>query len=53
MCKECRERREKLIDAALQGRLIAAAGHAVTGGVEMVGLKPKAKPTRKPPKTED
>lgn len=53
MCKECRERREKLIDAALQGRLLAAAGHAVSGAAEMVGLKPKAKPSQKNPKTED
>lgn len=41
-CKECVERREKLIDAVLEGRIAAAAGHAIKGAVEMVGLKPKA-----------
>lgn len=55
MCKECRERREAMIEAALQGRLLAAAGHAVAGAAEMTGLKPKgkAKPPRKAAKTED
>lgn len=48
-CKECRERREAMIEAALQGRLLAAAGQAATGLAEMTGLKPKsgAKPARK------
>jgi hypothetical protein len=55
-CKECRERREAMIEAALQGRLMAAAGHAVNGAAEMVGLKPKGKTpkaVRKPAKAED
>ncbi len=55
MCKECRERREAMVEAALQGRLLSAAGHAVTGAAEMVGLKPKGdkKPARKVTKSED
>lgn len=54
MCKECRERREAMIEAALQGRLLAAAGQAITGAAEMVGLKHKGgKPARKATKTED
>lgn len=53
-CKECLERREKMVEAALQGRLLAAAGHAVTGAAEIAGLKPKGgKPARKATKTED
>lgn len=40
-CKECMERREKMVDAVLEGRILAAAGNAVTGAAEMVGLKPK------------
>jgi hypothetical protein len=54
-CKECRERREAMIEAALQGRLMAAAGHAVKGAAEMVGVKPKGgtKPSRKANKTAD
>lgn len=51
-CKECAERREAVIDAVLEGRLLAAAGHVVTGAAEMVGIKPKARPV-KPEKTED
>lgn len=54
-CKECRERREAMVEAALQGRLLAAAGHAVTGAAEMLGIKPMGdkKPARKVTKTED
>ena len=54
-CTECRERREAMIEAALQGRLLAAAGHAVKGAAEFVGVKPKsgAKPSREANKTED
>lgn len=40
-CKECIERREKLIDAVIEGRIAAAAGHALKGAAEMVGLKAK------------
>jgi len=54
-CKECLERREQMIEAALQGRLLAAAGHAVTGAAEMAGIKPKGgkKPARNATKSED
>jgi hypothetical protein len=55
-CKECRERREAMIEAALQGRLMAAAGHVVKGAAEMAGLRPKGKPpkaVRKSAKAED
>lgn len=45
-CKECMERREKLINAVLEGRIAAAAGHLAKGAAEMVGIKPKA--TKKP-----
>ena len=48
-CKECRERREKLIDAALEGRLATAAGHLIKGAAEMVGLKPKTATTEYEP----
>lgn len=41
-CKECIERREKLIDAVIEGRIAAAAGHALKGAAELVGLKAKA-----------
>lgn len=47
-CKECQERREAVIDSVLQGRLLSAAGHVVTGAVEMVKPKP-----RKTAKAED
>ena len=40
-CKECVERREAVVDAVLEGRLAAAAGHLVKGAAEMVGLKAK------------
>lgn len=40
-CKECLERREKVINAVLEGRIAAAAGHVAKGAAEMVGLKPK------------
>jgi hypothetical protein len=46
MCKECAERREALIDAVLEGRIAAAAGHALKGAAEMAGIKPKV--TKKP-----
>ncbi|WP_116654424.1 hypothetical protein [Pelagibacterium sediminicola] len=41
-CKECAERREKVINAVLEGRIAAAAGHVMKGAAEMVGLTPKA-----------
>ena len=41
-CKECAERREKLINAVIEGRIAAAAGHAFKGAAEMAGLKAKA-----------
>jgi len=40
-CRECVERREKLIDAVLEGRIAAATRHAIKGAAEMVGLKEK------------
>lgn len=40
-CRECIERREKLIDAVIEGRIAAAAGHALKGVAEMTGLKEK------------
>lgn len=40
-CKECIERREKVINAVLEGRIAAAAGHMAKGAAEIVGLKPK------------
>lgn len=42
VCKECLERREQLINAALEGRIAAAAGHVMKGAAEMVGITPKA-----------
>ena len=50
-CRECQERREAVIDAVLQGRLLSAAGHVAAGAVEMV--KPKPRKTAKAAKTED
>ncbi|WIY54155.1 hypothetical protein O9Z70_06435 [Devosia sp. YIM 151766] len=44
-CKECQERREAVVDAVLEGRIAAAAGHLVKGAAEMVGLKPKTATT--------
>lgn len=53
-CKACTERREAVIDAALEGRIAAAAGHLVKGAAEMVGLKPKGyKPAPRRAKTKD
>lgn len=51
-CKACEERRQKVLDAILEGKIAAAAGHALKGAAEMVGLKPKeeAKPARRPRK---
>lgn len=40
------ERREKLINAVLEGRIAAAAGHLAKGAAEMAGIKSKA--TKKP-----
>lgn len=40
-CENCEERRQKMIDAVLEGKLAAAAGHAVKGAAEMIGIKPK------------
>lgn len=47
-CKECIERRNKMVEDALQGRILAAAGHAFKGAAEMVGLKEKTA-TSEPP----
>lgn len=47
VCRECLERREKLIDAVLEGRIAAAAGHALKGAAEMVGIKPKVPPVKR------
>ena len=47
-CKECEERREALIDAVLEGRIAAAAGHAVKGAAELIGLKRKTGKSKKP-----
>jgi hypothetical protein len=41
VCKECLERREQLINAALEGRIAAAAGHALKGAGQMIGIVPK------------
>lgn len=41
-CKECEERRRKLRQAILRGKIAEAAGHAVKGVAEMVGAKPAA-----------
>ena len=53
-CKECLERREKMVDAVLEGRILAAAGHALAGAAELAGIKPKdgskAKAATKPAK---
>ena len=51
-CKACEERRQKVLDAILEGKIAAAAGHALKGAAEMVGIKAKAegKPTRRPRK---
>lgn len=40
-CKECAARRKLLMEAAFEGRLAAAVGHAVKGAAEMAGVKPK------------
>jgi hypothetical protein len=41
-CRECEERRRKLRDAILRGKLAEAAGHVVEGVKEMAA--PKAPP---------
>lgn len=35
-CKNCEERRAKLREAVIQGKLLQAAGHAVAGVKEML-----------------
>lgn len=40
-CEECLKRRAALVNAAVEGRLLAAAHHAIVGAVEMAGLKDK------------
>lgn len=40
-CENCEERRQQMIDAVLEGKLAAAAGYAVKGAAEMIGIKPK------------
>lgn len=40
-CKDCAARSALLREAAFEGRLAAAMGHAVKGAAEMVGLKEK------------
>lgn len=41
-CKECEERRRKLREAILRGKIAEAAGHALKGAAEMVGARPAA-----------
>lgn len=40
-CKECAARSKLLREAAFEGRLAAAMGHAVKGAAEIIGLKEK------------
>lgn len=40
-CKDCAARSALLREAAFEGRLAAAMGHAIKGAAEMVGLKDK------------
>lgn len=42
-CQSCNERRRKLLDAYLEGKMAEALGHAVVGAAEIVGLKEKEK----------
>lgn len=53
-CKACEERRQQMLDALLEGKIAAAAGHAVKGAAEMAGLKAKEepKPARRPRKAK-
>lgn len=46
-CRECLERREKVIDAVLEGRIAEAMKQTAIGAAEMVGLKPKREPAAK------
>lgn len=38
-CKECAERRKKIRDAVLHGKMAEAVGQTVTGLREMIGFK--------------
>lgn len=51
-CEDCEERRQKVLDAILEGKIAAAAGHIMKGAAEMVGLnaKEEPKPARRPRK---
>lgn len=40
-CAECLKRRNEMINAAIEGRILQAAGHLVKGAAEMAGLKDK------------
>lgn len=40
-CRNCRARSQMLQDAVLEMKLAKAAGHAIKGAAEMLGLKEK------------
>ena len=40
-CKECLERREKIVSAVLEGRLAEAVKQTAIGAAELAGLKDK------------
>lgn len=46
-CVECEERRRKLRDAILRGKMAEAAGHVVAGVREMVTPATKTAPKRR------
>lgn len=48
-CRECQERREKVIDAVLEGRIAEAMKQTAIGAAEMVGLRPKSATTEYSP----
>jgi len=50
-CEACNERRQAMLDALFEGRLLAAAGHAAKGAAEMVGLKAQEEPRQTEPRT--
>lgn len=60
-CDDCEARYRLMRDAILEGKLMAAAGHAVKGAAEMTGLVEKtgvedeaeAKATRRGRKSDD
>lgn len=60
-CDDCEARFRLIRDAVLEGKLLAAAGHAVKGAVEMTGLIEKTgveeeaetKATRRSRKSDD